>query len=402
MHYNSATCSGHKQSKLNNELILIIELTPKETWIVTCNMPDVGPPLTHIETSVWRRAFENLSTAVMLIDRAGLLRLINPAAEALLATSANQTLGTPAAMLFGSGKQRIHQALERALERDHPITEREMDIRFPTGDGIIVDCTMTPTDEPGIGRAVLVELHPIDHMLRIRRDEIRANQQLTTNAVVRGLAHEINNPLGGIRGAAQLLQRELADKAQREFTQVIIAEADRLRNLLQRMTGPTTVPQLRRCNVHEITERVHTLARAEATTTIEFIRDYDPSIPNLRADPELLIQALLNMVRNAAQAIADQGVITIRTRTRRQVVIGTKRHRIAAAIQVIDTGPGVPPELVEKLFFPMVTGRPDGTGLGLSIAQSLVKQHHGIIEFESKPGQTVFTILLPLDGDQND
>lgn len=385
--------------KLLNKLIFITKLTDNEAWSVTCTAPDVSLTIKHNDASVWRRAFENLSTAVMLIDRAGILRLMNPAAEALLATSANQTIGTPATPLFGSGKQRIHQALERAFERDHPITEREMDIRLATGDGIIVDCTMTPTEEPGTGRAVLVELHPIDHMLRIRRDEVRANQQLTTNAVVRGLAHEINNPLGGIRGAAQLLQRELADKAQREFTQVIIAEADRLRNLLQRMTGPTTLPQPRQCNVHEITERVHTLARAEAITSIEFIRDYDPSIPDLRADPELLIQALLNMVRNAVQALRDQGVITIRTRTRRQVVIGTKRHRIAAAVQVMDTGPGVPTELVEKLFFPMVTGRPDGTGLGLSIAQSLVKQHHGIIEFESKPGQTVFTILLPLDGD---
>ena len=355
--------------------------------------------LNNTDASILRRAFENLSTAILLIDRTCTLRLINPAAEVLLAVSAKQTVGSHVTVLFSDGKQRIHHSLQQVLQRDYAITEREMDIRLPAGEDITVDCTMTPMEEPEMGRAVLVEIHPIDRMLRIRRDELRVNQQLTTNAVVRGLAHEINNPLGGIRGAAQLLQRELADKAQREFTQVIIAEADRLQNLLQRMTGPTTVPHLRRCNVHEVTERVHTLVRAEAPRSITFVRDYDPSVPDLRADPELLIQALLNIVRNAVQAVGNEGTITLRTRTRRQLVIGTKCHRLAAAIHIIDTGPGIPADLAEKIFFPMVTGRPDGTGLGLSIAQSLVKQHHGLIEFQTKPGQTAFSIFLPLDID---
>jgi two-component system nitrogen regulation sensor histidine kinase GlnL len=214
---------------------------------------------------------------------------------------------------------------------------------------------------------------------------------------VRGLAHEIKNPLGGLRGAAQLLERELSDPSLKEYTGIIIGEADRLQTLVNRMLGPNTRPQRRSINIHQVVERVRTLAVAEAPPGVTIVRDYDPSIPDFMAEPDQLIQALLNIVRNALQAIGEQGEIILRTRSIRQATIGHHRHKLAARLDIIDNGPGIPPDMMESIFFPMVTGRPDGTGLGLPIAQDLVNQHHGLIECHSEPGKTVFTLLLPIE-----
>eukprot|EP01132_Coremiostelium_polycephalum_P023306 gene23306-27725_t len=220
--------------------------------------------------------------------------------------------------------------------------------------------------------------------------------------LVRGLAHEIKNPLGGIRGAAQLLARELPDENLKDYTNVIIEEADRLRNLVDRMLGSNKLPSLAMTNVHEVLERVCQLVEAESQGCITLVRDYDPSIPDVLIDREQMIQAVLNIVRNAMQAISSQnelrlGRISLRTRALRQFTIGHVRHRLVTKVEIIDNGPGIPAELQETIFFPMVSGRPDGTGLGLAITQNIISQHQGLIECESHPGHTTFSIFLPLE-----
>jgi two-component system nitrogen regulation sensor histidine kinase GlnL len=213
--------------------------------------------------------------------------------------------------------------------------------------------------------------------------------------MVRQLAHEIKNPLGGLRGAAQLLERELHEHL-REYTGVIISEADRLTALVDSMIGPARAPQKALINVHELCEHVYRLLRSEARGGVLVERDYDPSLPNAEVDANQIIQALLNIGRNALLAIGERGRIVIRTRVAANVNIGTARHKLAASLSVEDNGPGVPPDIADTIFFPLVTGRANGTGLGLAVSQDLVTRHGGLIEFESKPGRTVFTILLPL------
>jgi two-component system nitrogen regulation sensor histidine kinase GlnL len=213
---------------------------------------------------------------------------------------------------------------------------------------------------------------------------------------VRGLAHEIKNPLGGLRGAAQLLERELPDEALTEYTQIIIEEADRLQNLVNNMLGPNRVPEMKSVNIHQILERVYHLVKAEAGLRLTINRDYDPSIPPIVGDMDQLIQAFLNILRNGVKAAGSRGVLGITTRILRQFTIGNIQHRLVVSVEIEDNGPGIPKELQERIFFPMVTGG-DGIGLGLSIAQTLINRHHGLIEFNSKPGQTVFRVLLPLE-----
>jgi two-component system nitrogen regulation sensor histidine kinase GlnL len=215
----------------------------------------------------------------------------------------------------------------------------------------------------------------------------QANREL-----IRNLAHEIKNPLGGLRGSAQLLERELERPELREYTQIIIKEADRLQTLMDRMLTPHRAPRIEPLGVHEVLERVRSLVKAEFGVVIE--RDYDPSLPDLVGDREQLIQAVLNIARNSAQAGSSS--IVFRTRAIRQATIVRHRHRLALELQVIDDGPGVPEEIQDRIFNPLVSGREGGTGLGLSLAQTFVQYHQGVIEFESRPGRTIFRILLPL------
>lgn len=338
---------------------------------------------------------ESMNTAVIILDRDIQLYSINPAGEMLLATSARLTLGQSFERLLVNSTDFIN-SLRHAILENHAFTEREIQLTLQNGNSITIDCTVTPYNGPQIS-GLLLEMIQVDRHLRIAREESLLIQNHTTRALLRGMAHEIKNPLGGLRGAAQLLERELHDASLKEYTQIIIAEADRLQNLLDRMLGPKTPPRKHMINIHTVLERVYTLVQADAPPGIELIRDYDPSIPEICADPEQMIQAILNLVRNAVQAVGDNGHITIRSRAQRQVTLGQKRHRLAIRIDIIDDGPGVPDTLVETLFYPMVTGRADGTGLGLPIAQSLINLHGGLIECNSKPHKTVFTIFLPLE-----
>jgi two-component system nitrogen regulation sensor histidine kinase GlnL len=355
----------------------------------------MAPPLAP-SADIARRLLENLNTAVLLFDRQLRLSFLNPAAEVLLAASARQAQGMSLKDLLGNHRDLI-ESFQRALESTHPFTERDITLTLPGGHTITVDCTVTPLTEPNQSLELLVEVLRVDHHRRIVREESLLAQHHASRAVVRGLAHEIKNPLGGLRGAAQLLERELADDSLKEYTGIIIGEADRLQALVNRMLGPNTLPQRRIINIHQVVERVRTLAAAEAPSGVQIIRDYDPSIPDFMADPDQLIQALLNIVRNALQAVGQHGEIILRTRSIRQATIGHQRHKLAIRIDVIDNGPGIPPEMVENIFFPMVTGRADGTGLGLPIAQDLVNQHRGLIECSSEPGNTVFSLLLPIE-----
>ncbi len=330
----------------------------------------------------------------MALDAALRVLAMNPAAEALLGMSAKQVRGVTLTRLLPRARA-YARVLNRVRESEQPLTERETRLVLPGRRVVIVDCTITPL--PELDGGILLELVPVDRYRRITREEQLVVQSESVRALVRGLAHEIRNPLGGLRGAAQLLERELPDEALREYTQIIMREADRLRGLMDRMLGPHTLPQFQSLNVHEITERVAALIGAESGEKVQVVRDYDPSLPDIRADPQLLMQATLNVARNAVQALDGGGVVRLRTRVHRQLTIGSRRHRLVVAIDIIDNGPGVPEGLRESIFFPMVTGRVDGTGLGLSIAQSLVGQHGGLIEFAREAGETIFSLLIPVE-----
>ncbi len=338
---------------------------------------------------------DNLTTAVLVLDTALCIRSLNPAAEALLDVSANQVRGLDLRQLLPEAKV-LADALMRIAASGDPLTERDMQLVLPSAAVITVDCVMTPISEPTVLSGILVELLDLDRHKQISREEQLMCQNESARALVRGLAHEIRNPLGGLRGAAQLLDRELESEELKEYTRIIVHEADRLQALLDRLLGPRTRLKKRAMNIHEVTEHVRALVEAEAPPGVVVDRDYDPSIPELEADPELLIQATLNVVKNAVQAIEGAGRILIKTRIHRQYTIGQRRHRLVVRVDVSDNGPGIPEELKALIFYPMVTGRTDGTGLGLSIAQSLVNQHGGLIECHSEPGNTTFSILLPV------
>lgn len=348
---------------------------------------------------------DSLTTAVLTLDRELRLTAINPAGEMIFETSSKKMLGHRLDE-FVNNADALVQAMKDALAGDHPITVRGLNIDLPGNRALNLDCSATPltddaTHDPGRmdpeAPALLVELTQIDRLLRLTRDGISLERQAANRAVMRGLAHEIKNPLGGLRGAAQLLERELSNEDLKEYTQVIMREADRLRNLVDRMTGAHE-PLIRRpMNLHTVLEHVRLLVLAETPAGLSIERDYDPSLPEFEGDFERLIQAVLNVVRNAVQALEGRGAIILRTRAERGLTIGQRRHRLVLRAEIEDNGPGVPMELLEHVFYPMVTGRADGTGLGLAIAQDIVTQHHGLIECDSRPGRTVFTLYLPLE-----
>lgn len=342
------------------------------------------------------RVLENLSIAVVVLDQNLRLAFMNSAAEMLFAISFRQAHGVYFQNL-AIGTDLLVKGMQHCLRTANPYTERELQLVLPGQRPITVDCTVSVLLEQNSARELLLEIRQVDRQLRINREEHLISQHNTACAVIRNLAHEIKNPLGGIRGAAQLLEREFSDDSLKEYTQVIIGETDRLRNLVDRMLGPTSPPVRSEVNIHEIMERVRTLVQAESGDGIRVERDYDPSIPSIMGDADQLIQAVLNVMRNAVQALDNQGMITLRTRVQRQYTIGHIRHRLVVCIDIIDNGPGIPKEFLEDIFYPLITGRAEGTGLGLSIAQILVKQHGGLIECVSRPGETVFTVLLPLE-----
>jgi two-component system nitrogen regulation sensor histidine kinase GlnL len=332
---------------------------------------------------------ELLATAVVALDEAFVVRYANPAAESLLATGAKSLIGQPFLALFEE-REALATSLREARAVHWDYAAQNVTYARPGREPLPLSCTVTRID--GTGYSLLAELRPIEQQLRFAREERLVSEQQANRELIRNLAHEIKNPLGGLRGSAQLLERELDRPELREYTQVIIKEADRLQLLMDRMLTPHRQPRIEPVSIHEVLERVRSLVKAEFGTEIE--RDYDPSLPEVLGDREQLIQALLNIARNAAQAGGRH--ILFRTRAVRQVTILRQRHRLALELQVVDDGPGVPEAIRERIFNPLVSGREGGTGLGLSLAQTFVQYHHGVIEFESRPGRTTFRILLPL------
>lgn len=348
-----------------------------------------------LKPQIQQRVLEGLSVATLLFDARFTLIFINPAGELLLGISAHRLLGQHFAELIQL-ETPIMPALEGALYSRHPFTRHEMTLSVFHGVELVVDLTVIPLIEADEEPELLLELTPINNLLRIAREENRQAQQVATREMLRGLAHEIKNPLGGLRGAAQLLEKQLETDELKEYSQVIISEADRLKSLLNRMLGPNSLPVKTATNIHEVVERVRNLVSVEVDERIRLRRDYDPSIPDVDADMDQLVQALLNIARNACQALGGKGIVILRTRVERKFTIGQSHHNLVARIDVIDNGPGISDDMKEKIFFPMVTGRANGSGLGLSIAQSLIEQHGGVIECQSEPGQTIFSILLPI------
>jgi two-component system nitrogen regulation sensor histidine kinase GlnL len=346
--------------------------------------------------SLPQQILENLNTAVLLVDSNLQLRAINPAGEMLFETSSHQVTGQPLTQLLPHN-QALIEAMYQSLVSSHPFTEHGLRLGVPVNRWITVDCTVTPMQLASGNGELILEINPIDRLLRLAREESRQDQHTASRAVIRGLAHEIKNPLGGLRGAAQLLEQELPSESLKEYTRIIIHEADRLRNLVDRMVGPNTPLRKKPMNIHQVMDHVRSLVLAEIPAGIQLERDYDPSIPEFPADAEQLTQAVLNITRNAVQALNQEGTIQFRTRIERQFTIAQKRHRLVVRVDIEDSGPGIPEELREHIFYPMVTSKPDGTGLGLSIAQDILSQHDGIIECSSLPGKTIFRIYLPLE-----
>jgi two-component system, NtrC family, nitrogen regulation sensor histidine kinase GlnL len=342
---------------------------------------------------------DSLLTSVFLLDRDLRVTYLNAAAQTLVGLSLNQALGRRITEL-ARGAETLLPMFERARQGGEAVVQRELPWPAPNGVDRILDCAVSEVLVGG-SASLLLEIEDITQHRRLTRENALLAQLGGSRLMLRQLAHEIKNPLGGLRGAAQLLERELLDPGLKEYTRVIISEADRLTNLLDSLLGPGRPPTKQLVNVHELLERVYHLLRSEVTEGVAVDRDYDPSLPPLTVDPNHIIQAMLNLGRNAIQALSDASVraprLILRTRVADNIGIGGRRHRLVASIQFEDNGPGVPPEIRDTIFYPLVSGRADGTGLGLGLAQDLVSRHGGLIEFDSAPGRTIFVIYLPMD-----
>ncbi|MFP6815961.1 MAG: nitrogen regulation protein NR(II) [Pseudomonadales bacterium] len=339
---------------------------------------------------------DHLTSAVLVCDGALQVRYMNPAAEGVFRTSQQHSLGTALNDLLYNDDSTAFADLRDIFATGQSVTKRAAVFRIRDGSEVVADLTASLEM---LSSHLVIELQPINRLLRINRDNHTVSSQETT----RGLAHEIKNPLGGLRGAAQLLERELGNSELTEYTHIIIEEADRLTELVDRMLGPNRKLQIEEVNVHEALEHVMRLVDVELAGRIEFIRDYDPSLPNIRADARQLIQALLNISRNAGEALQHTRGPQIRLKTRvvRQFTIGSTLHRLVVQIDIIDNGPGIPEEMLDRIWFPMISGRPNGTGLGLAITQAIIGQHKGMIECTSRPGETCFSVFLPFGETSN-
>ena len=341
---------------------------------------------------------DHLSTAVIVADINAVIFTCNAAAENLLELSTAKMYGMRINELF-PGSEEMEHLVEAVRSEGRPYTERDLKLLSPTMKTMLVDCTISPWQEShSIDNKLIVELASVERHQRIQSEETMLMQNQATAALMRGLAHEVKNPLGGIRGAAQLLERELEESQHHEYTQIIIGEADRLRKLVDRMLGPRGQLRKQATNIHEVLEHVCQVVEAENTQGLEIIRDYDPSLPEFQANRDELIQAFLNLVRNAVQAVAENdGDVSIKTRAQRAITIASKFHKLVLSVEVIDNGPGIDEEIADSIFFPMVSGRAEGSGLGLPLSQAIVNRYGGLIAFTSEPGQTIFTVWLPLE-----
>lgn len=337
---------------------------------------------------------DNLHSAVVVINQDLAIEYINPSAEMLFHVSASRARGRQLDELIME-ENGFFERIKKSLASRHPFSMYEIELSLHTGQTQLMDFMASPIEYLDSGTCLLLELVSRGRLHKLARKETLLNQNEASRKLLRGLAHEIKNPLGGLRGAAQLLERELDPGNNNEYTDIIIREADRLKSLVDRMLGPTGAPDKVQLNIHLVLEHVRQLTQAE-NPSLNLVTDYDPSLPDMLGDKSMLIQAILNITRNAVREVGADGRITFRTRTIRNYTMDHSTCPLIAKVDIIDNGPGIPEEIKEKIFLPMITGRADGTGLGLSIAQTLINQHDGHIECSSTPGETVFSLLLPL------
>ncbi len=337
----------------------------------------------------------NVVTATLMLDENLIIQYANPAAEQLFSQSTKRLISTPLSQLIQHASMDL-ALLTQPLQSGQSITDS--DVTFVVdGKPLMLEVTVSPLTW-NKELMLLIEMRKIDQQRRLSQELNQHAQQQAAKLLVRSLAHEIKNPLGGLRGAAQLLEKMLPNAALAEYTQIIIEQADRLRTLVDRLLGPQKPGKKKSENLHVVLEKVRQLVELETGSDVLIERDYDPSLPELLMDPDQIEQALLNIVSNAAQILAhqDDARIILKTRTIHQANIHGQRYKLAARIEIIDNGPGIPVDLQDTLFYPMVSGREGGTGLGLSIAQNLIDQHSGKVDVQSWPGRTTFTIYLPI------
>jgi two-component system, NtrC family, nitrogen regulation sensor histidine kinase GlnL len=344
------------------------------------------------------QSFDLLATSVAVVKHSGIVLFANAAFEDALGTSRRVIQGAHISHCFTDPVE-MDAALTGAIANQFATLRYDAWLKRLAQDPVPVHVIVTPNEASS---EILVELLPIEQQTKQDREERSQEQAQANKELIRNLAHEIKNPLGGIRGAAQLLEMEIADKSLHEYTQVVIHEADRLQTLVDRLLAPHRKPHVvGDVNIHEVCERVRTLVLAEFPTGLRIRRLYDTSIPEFRGDREQLIQAVLNIVHNASYALesqihSSQAEIILQTRVARQVTFGKQRYKLALELHVIDNGPGIPEDIKERIFYPLVSGREGGSGLGLTLAQTFVGQHNGLIECDSVPGRTDFKILIPL------
>ena len=355
-----------------------------------------------------QQILEQLTVAIFLLDDDGQIRFCNQSA----------------AMLFGQGRKKMQQQsfwqtlvyhtfpvqlLDELWQHGRSFADNDVEFVFPDGRHLVVEVTANQASIDGKTQCLLQIRHN-DNLRKINQENNQKHHISASRHLTRGLAHEIKNPLGGIRGAAQLLGRNLDSEELQEFTQLIIEQSDRLRDLVDRLLGPNTPPKHMASNIHVVLERVYNLTKLDKPERIKLEKDYDPSLPDTVLDPNLIEQAVLNIVKNAVQALSlytpsqdetYQPKVTIKTRFAGSKVLHDKRYRQVLRISILDNGPGISEELKDTLFYPLVTNKSDGNGLGLSIAQTLIDQHKGSIEVESWPGQTEFSIFLPVTQENN-
>ena len=347
----------------------------------------------HLKNPALSGLLDSLVTAVILLDEDLRVRLVNASAESLLHISASQINGDSLDQIIIKSDDLI-KSLQGALDNGQPFTARDIRLQLPESVVEQIDLTVTNFERP---RGLLLEMHPTSRLNAISQNSSLESQQETTRSLIRGLAHEVKNPLGGIRGAAQLLDRALPSEELQEYTQIIIAEADRLRDLVDRMLGPWQPLTLKPVIIAEIADRVINILNVEFGPNINWLRDYDPSLPTVEGDQDQLIQSVLNIARNACEAMVNTNnpKITIKTRVSRQFTIGNKRHKSVLQLDVSNNGPSIEPNFIKQIFFPMISTRANGSGLGLSITQNIISRHEGAVQVNSKTGITTFSIFLP-------
>lgn len=345
---------------------------------------------------------DNISTAIVVLDDELIIRYANHAAQTVFERSLSLLIGVPLFQFMQSSSLDFER-FRGVMHHSGVYSDSEVNFEFIDGRHTQADVSVTSMAENN-DRRLLIEIRLVEQQKKISQENHQWAQQQAASDLVRGLAHEIKNPLGGIRGAAQLLAKQLSNNDLTEFTDMIIEQSDRLTNLVDRLLGPNFRPNFNWYNVHQVVEKVCTLVALDPSHNITITRDYDPSIPDVYLDEDMMQQATLNIVRNSVQALIDHpeiaAEIKIVTRIERQVIIHGECFPLCVKIQIIDNGPGIPTDLKNTLFYPMVTSKSDGNGLGLSISQTLIGHHRGKIEADSWPGKTTFTLYIPINKEE--